>query len=44
MVFGAPWDDGNLHGADEEMAEFGADVENAVLGDDEEVAVGAVEG
>lgn len=43
-VTDAARDDGNLVGPDEEFAQLGLDVEDAVLGDDEQVAVGGVEG
>lgn len=41
--FEASWDDGDLHGPHEKPAQFGADVERALLRDKQEVAVGRVE-
>lgn len=43
-VSDASRDHADLVGADDEAAEFGLDVEDAVLRDDEEVAVAGVEG
>ena len=43
IVSDASWDDADLVGPDEQRTEFGADVEDAVLEDDEEVAVSGIE-
>lgn len=44
LVLDAAGDDGNLHGPYQQPAELGADVEGAVLRDNQEVAVGRVKG
>lgn len=44
LVLDAAGDDGNLHGPHQQPAELGADVEVALLGHNQEVAVGRVEG
>ncbi len=44
LVFHASGDHANLQGPDEKPAEFGADVKDAILGDDQEVTVRRIEG
>jgi hypothetical protein len=44
LVANAAGDDADLHGAHKQPAELGVDVKGALLGHDEEVAVGRVKG